>query len=122
MKYNEISLQKKKRPVVFAILDGWGIGSNDRSVNAIKAARTPFFDRVERDHPFTCLNASGCAVGLEVNQMSGSEAGHLNVGAGRIVKQDVRLILEDINRGSFCYNHAFLGAINKIKKRGTAMH
>ncbi|MDZ7611592.1 MAG: 2,3-bisphosphoglycerate-independent phosphoglycerate mutase [Candidatus Moranbacteria bacterium] len=112
----------KARPGVLVVLDGWGIGKKDKEINAIEAAKTPFFDKVFKKFPSTQLDATGEAVGLEKNQMSGSEAGHLNIGAGRVVDQDVRIILEEISSGSFFYNPAFLSTINKVKQRGTNIH
>lgn len=113
---------EKKKPLVFTILDGWGIGPDDKNVNAISVAKTPFFDEMKERFPFSELGATGLDVGLEKNQMSGSEAGHLNIGAGRIVKQDVRTILEDIADGSFFKNPVFLGAINHAKKLKSKVH
>ncbi len=114
--------KESKRLLVFAILDGWGAGSKDKKINALEAAKTPFFDYLIKNYPHTQLDATGRAVGLEENQMSGSEAGHLNIGAGRIVKQDVRIILEEINQGNFFKNPVFLSAIQKIKEKNSDMH
>jgi len=115
-------MNKNKKPIVLAILDGWGVGSKDSRTNAIEAAKTPFCDHLLKSYPNTTLKASGVDVGLEKNQMSGSETGHLNIGAGRIVKQDVRIILEEISNGNFFRNPVFLSTINHIKKIGTAVH
>lgn len=112
----------KKKPLLFAILDGWGVGPKDKSINAIAAAKTPFFDEVIKDYPYTQLGATGVDVGLEENQMSGSESGHLNIGAGRVVEQDVRIILEAISNGSFFKNPVFLGAINHAKRFNSKVH
>ncbi|MFO7807091.1 MAG: 2,3-bisphosphoglycerate-independent phosphoglycerate mutase [Candidatus Moraniibacteriota bacterium] len=109
-------------PLVLVILDGWGVGEKNKNINAIEAAKTPFFDKLCKKYPYTSLKASGESVGLEEGQMSGSEAGHLNIGAGRIVKQEIRVILEEINSGSFFYNPAFLAIANQVKKKGTNLH
>lgn len=114
--------KNKKRPVVLAILDGWGVGPKDKKINAIEAAETPFFDKLKESCPSTELNATGEAVGLEKNQMSGSEAGHLNIGAGRVIKQDVRIILEEICKGRFFQNPVFSSTLNQVKKLNSNVH
>ena len=113
---------KKQKPIVLVILDGWGVGEKNPEVNAIEAARTPFYDHLLRSYPNTTLKASGVDVGLEENQMSGSETGHLNIGAGRVVEHDVRIILEEISSGKFFKNPVFLSTINRVKKMGSAVH
>lgn len=113
---------KDKSPIVLAILDGWGIGPKNKKINAIECAKTPFFDSLVDGPRFSKLEASGEDVGLEKNQMSGSEAGHLNIGAGRIVKQDVRYILEDIDGGGFFRNPAFLSVLNNVKRMKSDIH
>ncbi|MDA3815564.1 MAG: 2,3-bisphosphoglycerate-independent phosphoglycerate mutase [Patescibacteria group bacterium] len=115
-------MNKKQKPIVLAIMDGWGVGAKDPETNAIEAAKTPFYDHLLRSYPNTTLKASGVDVGLEKDQMSGSETGHLNIGAGRIVKQEVRTILEEINDGKFFQNPVFLSTISHIKKTNTAIH
>lgn len=112
----------QKKPLALVILDGWGVGSKNKQINAIEAARTPFFDDIIQNYLYTQLGATGRDVGLEENQMSGSEAGHLNIGAGRIVTQDIRLILEDIANGKFFHNAALLGAINHAKDFNSKIH
>jgi 2,3-bisphosphoglycerate-independent phosphoglycerate mutase len=114
--------EKKKPPFVLAILDGWGMGPENKKTNAIFAAETPFFDGIMKDFPSTTLLASGHDVGLEKGQMSGSETGHMNIGAGRIVKQDVRIILEAIDNSSFFHNGAILGAIEHAKRNNSNVH
>lgn len=114
--------QKKRAPLVLAILDGWGMGSENEKINAIFAAKTPFFDMAMKKFPSTNLLASGHDVGLENGQMSGSETGHMSIGAGRIVKQDVRMILEAIDDGSFFNNSAILNAIEHVKKNNSNIH
>ncbi len=114
--------KKHKAPLVLAILDGWGKGPENIKTNAIFAADTPFVDRVTAEFPNTTLAASGHDVGLEKNQMSGSETGHMNIGAGRIVKQDVRMILESIDNASFFYNSALLSAVKHAIKNKSNIH
>ncbi len=113
---------KKTAPLVLAILDGWGLGPKNKKTNAVFAANTPFFDGIMNDFPNTKLLASGHDVGLEAGQMSGSETGHMNIGAGRIVKQDVRMILESIDNSSFFHNGAILGAIEHAKINKSNIH
>ncbi len=90
--------------------------------NAITLAKTPNLDELFSVYPSTTLGATGKSVGLEDNKMSGSEAGHLNIGAGRIVKQDSYYISESIRDGSFFMNPAIIGAINHIKESGGKLH
>jgi len=114
-------MTKKTKPTILAILDGWGIGPKD-DTNAIWLARTPVFDYLLEKYPFTQLGATGNDVGLDNHQTSGSETGHMNIGAGRIVKQDSRKISESINAGTFFHNAAFLGAISHVKKNKSNLH
>lgn len=106
---------------ILAILDGWGIGPRDKT-NAIWLAKTPVFDALTKKYPYTRLGATGMDVGLDDRQTSGSETGHMNIGAGRIVKQDSRKISESINTGTFFHNPAFLGAISHVKKYKSSLH
>lgn len=108
-------------PTILAILDGWGIGPKDKT-NAIWLAKTPAFDYLAKKYPFCELAAYGKAVGLDSHQVSGSETGHMNIGAGRIIEQDSRKISESINSGTFFHNPAFLGAISHVKKNRSNLH
>jgi 2,3-bisphosphoglycerate-independent phosphoglycerate mutase len=112
---------KKTKPTILAILDGWGVGPND-DTNAIWLAKTPVLDMLVKKYPNTQLGATGIDVGLDNRQTSGSETGHMNIGAGRIIQQDSRKISESINTGSFFHNPAFLGAISHIKKNKSNLH
>ncbi len=112
---------KKNKPTILAILDGWGIGKKD-DTNAIWLAKTPVFDALAEKYPFTQLGATGKDVGLDDRQTSGSETGHMNIGAGRIAIQDSRKISESINTGTFFHNAAFLGAISHVKKNKSNLH
>ena len=106
---------------ILAILDGWGIGPKD-DTNAIWLAKTPVFDALSEKYPYCELAAHGNAVGLDSHQVSGSETGHMNIGAGRIVEQDSRRISESINAGTFFHNAAYLGAISHVKKNKSNLH
>jgi 2,3-bisphosphoglycerate-independent phosphoglycerate mutase len=112
---------QKNKSTILAILDGWGIGPRNKT-NAIWLAKTPVFDALSKKYSFTTLAAHGNAVGLDSHQVSGSETGHMNIGAGRIVEQDSRKISESINSGTFFHNPAFLGAINHVKKNNSSLH
>ena len=81
-----------RRPLALVILDGWGVRDSSRD-NAVRQARTPRLDLLFRDYPATRLGASGLDVGLPEGQMGNSEVGHLNIGAGRVVYQDLTRIV-----------------------------
>src|SRR6266550_3505011 len=107
------------RPVVLVVLDGWGYRA-EREGNAIALANTPIWDLLVSRHPRTLLEASGLAVGLPEGQMGNSEVGHLNLGAGRVVMQDLVRIGSAIRDRSFFSNPAFLDACGAAKRsRGT---
>lgn len=103
------------------MLDGWGYRA-EREGNAIALANTPTWDRLVSRYPKTLLEASGRAVGLPRNQMGNSEVGHLNLGAGRVVMQDLVRIGESIRVGTFFDNPAFVGACESAKKNGGTVH
>jgi 2,3-bisphosphoglycerate-independent phosphoglycerate mutase len=103
------------------ILDGWGLGT-DYEGNAIKRAKTPNFDVLMRKYPNTVLSASGYDVGLPKGQMGNSEVGHLNIGAGRIVYQDLTRITKSIEDGEFETNEALLNAIEHVKNNNSTLH
>jgi 2,3-bisphosphoglycerate-independent phosphoglycerate mutase len=111
----------EKNITILAILDGWGIGPKNKT-NAIWLAKTPAFDYLSKNYPFAQLGATGKDVGLDNHQTSGSETGHMNIGAGRIVTQDSRIISESVNNGVFFHNPAFLGAISHVKKYKSDLH
>ena len=110
-----------KRPTVLLILDGYGL-TERRDHNAISMADTPVMDRLMKECPFVKGNASGLAVGLPEGQMGSSEVGHLNIGAGRIVYQDLVRITKKIEDGDFFENEALLKAVNNAKEKGTGLH
>jgi len=110
-----------KRPVVLAVLDGWGY-REEREGNAIALARTPTWDALWGRHPRTLLEASGLAVGLPAGQMGNSEVGHLNLGAGRVVPQDLVRIDTAISDGSFFENPELTRLCRAVKARGGTLH
>lgn len=112
---------QQKTPTLLVILDGYGIGKPTK-YNAITLAKKPILDRLFELYPHAELGATGKDVGLEDNKMSGSEAGHMNIGAGRIVAQDSYHITKSIKDGSFFLNPALLGAINHAKKNQGHLH
>ena len=110
-----------KRPVVLVVLDGWGYRP-ERDGNAIALAATPTWDALVGRHPWTLLDASGLAVGLPEGQMGNSEVGHLNLGAGRVVMQDLVRIGESIRDKSFFANPVFVDACKDAKRSGGTVH
>ena len=115
------SMAKSKRAVVLVVLDGWGYRA-ERDGNAIALARTPTWDVLTARYPRTLLEASGLAVGLPEQQMGNSEVGHLNLGAGRIVMQDLVRISQAIKDGTFKQNRAFVAACRHAKAKGGTVH
>ncbi len=103
------------------ILDGWGCAPPGPG-NAIELARTPVFDHLWRTFPHTRLDASGRAVGLPPGQMGNSEVGHLTIGSGRILFQDLERVNQAIASGGFFQNPALLGAFEHARERGTSVH
>jgi len=111
----------KKPPFVLLILDGWGLAPKSPA-NAIEQAKKPNFDKCWNSYPHTKLQASGRFVGLPPNQFGNSEAGHMNIGAGRIVDQDAVFISKEINTGKFFKNPAFEAAYKHIVKNNSDLH
>jgi 2,3-bisphosphoglycerate-independent phosphoglycerate mutase len=112
---------EKKRPVALIILDGCGLDDNPHG-NAVRAAKTPTMDWLYANTPHSTLSASGGSVGLMDGQMGDSNVGHLNLGAGRIVYQDVVRISKTVEDGSFFQNPVLLGAVRHAKEQGSALH
>ncbi len=110
-----------KKPVVLMILDGYGLNENTEG-NAIAMANTPVMDSLMKEYPFVQGNASGLAVGLPDGQMGNSEVGHMNMGAGRIIYQDLTSITKAVEDGDFFENEALLEAIENCKKNDTSLH
>ncbi len=111
----------KKGPIVLLILDGWGIAPESES-NPISQTELPNFDKLFASGQSTRLWAHGEYVGLPKDQDGNSEAGHLNLGAGRVVKQDAVIITESISDGTFFKNGAFMEAIQHVKRNNSSMH
>jgi 2,3-bisphosphoglycerate-independent phosphoglycerate mutase len=109
------------RPVALIVLDGWGLSSSVEG-NAIALARTPVFDRIWRTCPAATLRTSGPDVGLPAGQMGNSEVGHLNLGAGFVVDQDLKRLLDAIEDGSFYENDVLIGAVRHAIENGTTLH
>ena len=109
-----------KKPLVLMIMDGFGIAPKEG--NAIAAAKTPNLDKIFAQNPLTQIGASGLDVGLPDGQMGNSEVGHTNIGAGRIVYQELTRITKSIQDGDFFQNEAFVAAMENVKKNGTALH
>ena len=110
-----------KKPIALIIMDGFGINP-DAYGNAIKAAATPYLDSYFANCPNTTIGASGMCVGLPDGQMGNSEVGHTNIGAGRIVYQELTRITKSIQDGDFFTNEALTGAVENCKKNGSALH
>ncbi|GFR38474.1 2,3-bisphosphoglycerate-independent phosphoglycerate mutase [Insulibacter thermoxylanivorax] len=111
----------RPRPVALIILDGFGL-RDEKENNAVAQAHKPNFDRYWNEYPHTTLTAYGEAVGLPDGQMGNSEVGHLNIGAGRIVYQDLTRITKSIRDGEFENNETLLGAIQHAKSKGKKLH
>ncbi len=110
-----------KKPVVLMVLDGYGI-SDKTEGNAIAMANTPVMDKLMAEAPFVKGEASGLAVGLPDGQMGNSEVGHMNIGAGRIIYQELTRITKSIEDGDFFENAEMLEAINNCKKNNSDLH
>lgn len=110
-----------KKQAVLIILDGWGY-REDTLHNAVAQAHTPVFDRLWNAYPHTLLQASGLAVGLPEGQMGNSEVGHMTIGAGRPLDQDLVRINKSISSGEFDSNPAFLKLFDHVKKHNSTLH
>src|SRR5574344_2317569 len=110
-----------KKPTVLMILDGYGINEK-KEHNAVAMAKTPVMDKLMSTYPCVKGLASGMAVGLPEGQMGNSEVGHLNMGAGRIVYQELTRITKEIQDGDFFKNEALLAAVENCKKNDSALH
>jgi 2,3-bisphosphoglycerate-independent phosphoglycerate mutase len=110
-----------KKPTVLMILDGYGLNEKCEA-NAVCEAKTPVMDQLKSQCPFVKGNASGMAVGLPEGQMGNSEVGHLNMGAGRIVYQELTRITKEIQDGDFFKNEALLAAVKNAKDNNSALH
>ena len=110
-----------KKPIVLTIMDGFGFNEN-KEVNAIEKANTPCLDRIFKTYPTTKIGASGMDVGLPDGQMGNSEVGHTNIGAGRVVYQELTRITKAANDGEMMKNEALVAAMTNSKKNGSALH
>ena len=109
------------KPLALVIMDGYGI-TQDNAISAISGAKTPNMDKYLANYPNSKLNASGLAVGLPDGQMGNSEVGHTNIGAGRIVYQELTRITKAISDGDFFEKDALVKAMENCKKNGTKLH
>src|SRR3989442_2373484 len=109
------------KPVALIILDGWGV-SQKTEANALALARLPFYNSLLRTCPYTMLSASGEDTGLPDKQMGNSEVGHMNLGAGRIVYQDLTRIDRAVEDGSLAGNPVLRDALERTRKRNGALH
>ena len=110
-----------RKPTVLMILDGFGLNKKTEG-NAVAQANTPNIDRLMKEYPFVEGNASGLAVGLPDGQMGNSEVGHLNMGAGRIVYQELTRITKEIKDGDFFKNPELLAAVANVKENHSDLH
>ncbi|TGD72622.1 2,3-bisphosphoglycerate-independent phosphoglycerate mutase [Mangrovimicrobium sediminis] len=113
--------ESRKRPTVLIVLDGWGY-REDTEDNAIAGADTPVWDRLWREAPHTLVSGSGLDVGLPAGQMGNSEVGHMSLGSGRIIYQNITRIDKAIEDGSFYDNPAYTDAVDKAVADGGAVH
>ena len=109
------------KPTALIIMDGFAFNENAEG-NAIKAAKTPYLDKLFETCPYTSIGASGMDVGLPDGQMGNSEVGHTNIGAGRVVYQELTRITKSIKDGDFFENEALNAAIANCKKNDSALH
>ena len=112
---------QKRRPVMLVVLDGWG-WRDDAADNAVRQARTPTFDRLWASCPHAFLRTSGEDVGLPPGQMGNSEVGHLNIGAGRLVMQDLPRINHAVARREIANTPALQGLIERVRRTGGTCH
>ncbi len=109
------------KPVVLAILDGWGLGKTEKG-NAIAKSTLPTIDRLNQFYPSTALQASGISVGLPWGEAGNSEVGHMTMGAGKIIYQNMPRITMDIQTGMFAKNKVFLDTIAHTEKHNSSLH
>lgn len=114
-------MSNHSKPMTLIILDGWGYSETSQS-NAIAAAKTPVWDKLWKERPHTLIHGSGSAVGLPNDQMGNSEVGHLNLGAGRVVYQEITRVSRSIRTGSFFNNQTLTDAVDGAVSNGKAVH
>lgn len=115
-------MSKLQAPIALVILDGWGLGSATDSYNAIVQADTPHMDLLTELYPTTTLSCSGESVGLPDGQMGNSEVGHLNIGAGRVVYQELTRITKEIREGDLFKNPVLVKVVEEAKANDGALH
>ena len=113
--------QASVSPLVLVILDGWGYRQDSRA-NAIALAKTPIMDSLLMAYPHTLINTSGKDVGLSKGQMGNSEVGHLNIGAGRVVPQELVRISDAVEDGTIFENEALVNICNKVRQGQGKLH
>src|SRR6186997_2812875 len=113
--------KQTRRPVMLVVLDGWG-WREEKADNAVRQANTPTFDRLWANGPHAFLRTDGREVGLPPGQMGNSEVGHLNIGAGRVVMQDLPRIGDAIASGEIAQQPAFQALIARLKQSGGTCH
>ena len=111
----------KDRQYLLMIMDGVGLNDEEKG-NAFKLANTPNLDRLTIKYPNTYIKTSGMAVGLPEGQMGNSEVGHTNIGAGRIVYQELTRITKEIEDGNFYNNEQLKYAMENVKKNNSTLH
>lgn len=109
------------KPVVLVVLDGWGVSTNSRG-NVLKETPLPTIEKLDNFYPMTTLQASGISVGLFWGEPGNSEVGHMSLGSGRIIYQNLPKITLSIQDGTFFKNEALLGALENAVKKGTSLH
>jgi 2,3-bisphosphoglycerate-independent phosphoglycerate mutase len=114
-------LTEKKGPIALIIIDGWGYSPTTEG-NAIALAKTPYYDELTAKYPHTLLEASGTRVGLPAGIMGNSEVGHLNIGAGRVIRMDVSRVDHDIATGAFFNNDALCSVMDGVSKWNKSLH
>jgi 2,3-bisphosphoglycerate-independent phosphoglycerate mutase len=111
----------QNKPLVLIIMDGWGV-RDSADANAIKLSKSQIVNNLAKQYPSTTLGCSGESVGLPEGQMGNSEVGHLNIGAGRVVYQELTRITKSIKDGDFFSNKVLLGAVSNVKKNRSNLH
>ncbi len=119
---SQTSSKREKKPLLLCILDGWGIGDESNPYNAIAQANLPNYNRILKQYPHSHLETSGLAVGLPEGQMGNSEVGHMTIGAGRVIYQDLPRINQAIKNGDLSKNADLLALIDDLKKSHKACH
>ena len=117
-------MSSNRKPVLLVIRDGWGFNPHPEQdqYNAVKLARTPCDDWLQANYPKALVAASGLDVGVPVGVMGNSEVGHQNIGAGRIVDQEIVRITKALFEGDLETNDVWLAAIKRVKERGSKLH